>query len=385
MPIQIVHEYPAPAGLLRRLARALVSLLGVLLILVGLLASVVPVISLVVIVVMLVADPGALRRHPPDASALIAALVAVMSLIIGIWLVRGRRRLVLFLRRFGFVGATQAVTFAVVRALGTSWRLVTLDDARISPVGARKRMRWFSIAVGILTAALVAWALFWMFGGGLEDMITGGSNRRLPETSLKGILSLLFLQLFVVPLVVLVFVFLLIILPTAFAAVVAIFAWSSYGAIRRAERAKTVDIAEEGQIEQTASAVVRRSRRIIGPRLAVARVASPIWQPVVRRFASVSSAVIIDISEPTENLLWEIETLRPQMRLHWIFIGEQAHLQRMTTTAAAQAESSLQARLSQLLDAEEVLAYSSDQQDLRRFARSLQARLETLSSAVTRS
>jgi len=112
----------------------------------------------------------------------------------------------------------------------------------------------------------------------------------------------------------------------------------------------------------------------------VVTVASSIWQPVVRRLTSVSSAVIIDVSEPTNNLLWEIETLAPEMRSRCILVGEQTRLVRMTTGTAEQ-ESSPRARLLRLLDGEQVLAYSSDKGNLTRFARSLHARLDSLRTA----
>ena len=48
------------------------------------------------------------------------------------------------------------------------------------------------------------------------------------------------------------------------------------------------------------------------------------------------------------------------------------------TTDAAQPESSTQARLLRLLEGEQVLAYSGEPQELRRFARSLYARLGAL-------
>jgi hypothetical protein len=44
---------------------------------------------------------------------------------------------VLFLRRFGYDDATGAVTFAVNRTIGSTYRLVTLDDAEVAPLGVR--------------------------------------------------------------------------------------------------------------------------------------------------------------------------------------------------------------------------------------------------------
>jgi hypothetical protein len=376
MPLDIVYEYPAPTGWLKRLMGTLVTLLGGLLILVGLFASITPIIYVGGTIFALVTGK---EIRAPEPAFIIAAVVMVLSLTIGLWLVRGKRRLVLFLRKFGFTGATQAVTFAVVKALGRNWRLVTLDDAEVAPVGTRKRMRWLAIVAGLIAVVVIAWGLFWVFGGSFENLMADIAKRAMKGATLKD-----FLGKIIVAMVLLIVVgglaLVAILFPVGFAGAVAIFAWTSYGAIRRAESAKTVPIAAEAQLEETALAIARRSRRIIGPRLVVAKVASPIWQPTVRRLASVSSAVIIDISEPTDSLLWEIETLRQEMRSRCILVGEQDRLRRMAE-GAAQPGSSPQARLLRLLDGEQVLAYPSDKPDLRGFARSLHARLEALPAA----
>jgi len=265
----------------------------------------------------------------------------------------------------------------VVKALGGSWRLVTLDDAEVSPVGSGKGLRWLSIAVGLAAVAVIAGALFWVFGGGLEEFSGKTAEHLMRGATLSEILVGVFLVIVILPLILGIVVGLFIVVPAGFALGVAVFAWSSYGAIRRAERAKTVQITDEAQIERAASAVLRRSRGIVGPGLAVARVASSIWQAVVQRLAAVSSAVLIDVSEPTDNLIWEIEKLKSGMRSRWILVGEQEHLRRMT---AGEKQSAPQAKLLRVLDGEEILAYSSDRRDLPRFARSLRAKLETLPS-----
>ena len=95
MSIHIVHEYPAPSRP-RRLARALLSLLGVLLVAGG------PILSPASIVHVF-----AFIEAPNLHSAIVIPL-PVACLLLGLRLIRGKRRLVLFLRRFGFAGATQA-------------------------------------------------------------------------------------------------------------------------------------------------------------------------------------------------------------------------------------------------------------------------------------
>jgi len=84
---------------------------------------------------------------------------------------------------------------------------------------------------------------------------------------------------------------------------------SAADAVREAERSKTVTATSATEIQQAALAIVQRSRQVSGPRLVVLRVASNVWQRAVRELASVCSLTLIDISEPTENVLWEFEEL----------------------------------------------------------------------------
>jgi hypothetical protein len=371
MPLDIVYEYP-PAGWGRRFVGALVPLFGGLLVLAGLTASILPLLYVIVTFADLVTGRGA---KAPETAFIVSAVAMVVLLAAGLRLVRGKRRLVLFLRKFGFVGATQALTFAVVGALGRSWRLVTLDDAEVAPVGTQRRARWLSLVIGLVGLGIVAYGLSWVFGDGLQDLLGGVTKDAMKGATWQDALGRIF-GAFVIAILVGAIALVAILVPAGFAGAVAIFAWTSYGAILRAESSKTVSITSEAQLEQAAPAIARRSRRIIGPRLVVAKVASSIWQLAVRRLASASSAVIIDITDPTDNLLWEIENLRSEMRSRCILVGEQDHLRKMA--AGTTQGSSPQARLLRLLDGEQVLAYPSDKLDLRRFARALHARLEAL-------
>ena len=84
---------------------------------------------------------------------------------------------------------------------------------------------------------------------------------------------------------------------------------SAADAVREAERSKAVTATNTAEVQQAALAIVRRSRQVSGPRLVVIRVASNVWQRAVTQLASVCSLTLIDISEPTENVLWELEEL----------------------------------------------------------------------------
>ena len=79
----------------------------------------------------------------------------------GLRLVRGARTSVLFLRRFGYTDATRAVTFAVTKTVGRTWRLVTLDDEQTAALGIPAAPKWFfTISYGVLQAVLAPFKIF---------------------------------------------------------------------------------------------------------------------------------------------------------------------------------------------------------------------------------
>ena len=65
---------------------------------------------------------------------LVVTVGTIVCYRVGMRLLRGRRRTVLFLRRFGFGDATNVMT-GVVRHIGGFWRIVTLNDAQIEALG----------------------------------------------------------------------------------------------------------------------------------------------------------------------------------------------------------------------------------------------------------
>ena len=65
----------------------------------------------------------------------------------------------------------------------------------------------------------------------------------------------------------------------------------------------------------------RQSRTVFGARLAVLTVSSAIWQETVTGIAELCAIPLIDISEPTENVLWEVEELVRRFGDRCVFIG----------------------------------------------------------------
>ena len=108
----------------------------------------------------------------------------------------------------------------------------------------------------------------------------------------------------------------------------------------------------------------------------VLRVASSVWQQTVSRMASVASVPLIDVSEPTENVLWEIDALTARFGSRCVVIGHHDRVSRLAAPpGSGPSAGSLDERLARLLDGREVLAYTTDRRGMRRFARALRGTL----------
>lgn len=393
MAISLIAELPPPP-LLRRAARAFLVLLGILLALAGLLAAT-PLLMVLIAVLIL---PGQADFSDIDRDGMVTllacTLIAAVALPLGVRLVRGRRTLVLFLRRFGFEGSSRALSFAVGTAVGRRWRLITLDDAETAPVGvsmrARRTVGLFRIVAGAVFLGVLGYAAAWIHGSGPgaiveqlfrsihEGAVARGDN---PVAALFGAL----IAALVIGVAVLAIVFTLILLPTAALGTAALFSWGSWRAVRKAERAKALEVTTPEEIEPQVTRAARRARAVFAPRLVVLRAASAVWRQVVRRLAGSVGAVVVDVSVPSENLLWEIETLRPGARARWITVGARDRLEPLASGGVTALDPALADRFRTALDGEQVLVYAgTTSADLVRFARSLRVRLERVQQPDSR-
>jgi hypothetical protein len=151
---------------------------------------------------------------------------------------------------------------------------------------------------------------------------------------------------------------------------------SSAEAFRKAEEAKTRAIRHGKEIDTAVAAITEQGRQTFAPRLVVLRVATAVWRESVSALARVTSAAIIDISEPTEHLLWELDELDRLCASRSIIIGEQGRVERWARDeAASSGDASLYARFAERLEGRDVLAYTTDSTGMRRFARALHGRL----------
>src|SRR5215217_5636070 len=85
-------------------------------------------------------EPGVFDDLPwPTSTVVTAAVVCtallIVGLTVGLRLLRHGRTIVLFLRRFRDAEAIGALSAAAAGKVGGFWRVVTLDDGRIAPLG----------------------------------------------------------------------------------------------------------------------------------------------------------------------------------------------------------------------------------------------------------
>ena len=425
--VRIVLDHPE-RHVGRRLWRSVTSLTGALLLAIGLTASIpaLPATLGVVGVILgwITTDPGDPDAWPtPDVPVgaifltfAVTAPLTVVGIRTGLRLLRRYRMLVLFLRRFGHDEAQSAVTFAVVQTIGASWRVVTLDDAEMVPLGvadAPRRvfragqfaskylvpvilflgLRAFPFLVltgwGVVAVALIPPAVDFALTGvtspepwmtaidpllkSLVSVLEGRLPLEAIDFSLPGLFALVASAAAVsFAVMIATMVVLLVALPLS---TVLFFVMSSADAIREAERSKSLAVTSVPELRSAAQAIAARSRKVFGPRLVVVRSASHVWRDAVRELAALASVRLIDISEPTENVLWEIEELR-RLGDKIVLIG---HHDRVAPLAARPRDDEsltpLERRLARLLDGRDVLAYTTDRRGLERFARALRRML----------
>ena len=147
--------------------------------------------------------------------------------------------------------------------------------------------------------------------------------------------------------------------------------------MREAERSSRAAIETAEHLRTVTRSILRKARKIISPGLVVVTIATDLWQPAVQQLAARVSMILIDVSERTENLLWEIQNVLPKLGPRCILIGHYDKVCRLATNGPHAAPRGLvAAHLASLLDDREVLAYTNDDLGMRRFARALQAKLE---------
>jgi hypothetical protein len=245
-------------------------------------------------------------------------VASIVLLRIGVRMIRGRRHLVLFLRKFGFTKATEALSVAISEGVGRRWRLITLDDHDVAPMGVGGRSRWTVRLLRLLLVALTVAA-----GVAAARALSPEAYDRMVEeakanaesdaasqfgASLGAIIGAAFLMMF--------WSFII-----ALVAVGGVLLTTATRSARQAEQAKAVVVKRPEEIESVAHSLRKQTKKVLAPRIIVARVSDAIWQPFVRRMATTSDVVLVDISSPTKNLVWEVRTLVTD-HARWLPVGD---------------------------------------------------------------
>ncbi|MEU6419677.1 hypothetical protein [Streptomyces spiralis] len=417
MGVKVVFDGPRGYAA-RRWFRAGAVLVGIAMQTVAGLAFLPAVVGVILVPLTLI---GALAE---DGGLELAGQVAILWLMLvalfligtytGGFLIRGNRGLVLFLRRFRHDEAIQVVTSAV-RGIGRTWRVVTLDDATIVPVGVVSGLRHVTSAATRLSA-FYAWVQPRLDKLGARERSAERVWKIVMKAALVGCAALAALMLwrrdelsllldypnspeavaFRVLLVVLgvgVALYVVLLGGALLLMCVGLVALPLVGLltpladvpaqVRKADGVTTATVCDRTEIDDVAKALATISRATVSPRIAVLTVETAVWRYAVTSLAGISSAPLIDVSRPTQHLLWEVEELGRLHGSRCVFVGHLDRLRRFTPTTGsidvlAVTPNSITGRLETLLDGHEVLAYTTDRRGRRRFTRALFARLEGL-------
>jgi hypothetical protein len=364
---------------MQRVWRALRATLGWVLIAAGVLA-----LALSIPVLLILLSETFTGHESPKLAAIITAALLVAAaaaiFVAGRRIARGRRRLVLFLRRFGFQAASQTITYAVRSGLHQRFRFVTLDDAAISAVGEHGERRWNTVrwltviaaAAGTLVVGLSIHRFAQTLTRDLGSQIIDNMREQAHGNIAQEIVAIFAGTIATAAAVVAILTLLILVLaaPVLATTGTAVFSWFTLRSIRRAETSKALFVADPEAVSPTVAQVLQRMRSSFAPRLVVVRCVDSAWRALVLAFAESSRLVLVDISELSEHLLWELSTLHADPRIAFLLIGRRDRVEALATSAT------LTPAFSEHLEGREVLVYEGDDKRARRrFARALNSRL----------
>ena len=342
-----------------------------------------------------------LGGYPSGPLALVLALFGVTAELLGRRLVRRRRRTVLFLRRFGYDAATRAI-LAATESVGRTWRVVTLDDASVEPVEAAPYLRR-SLAGVIRSAALAGrvagiartgfgrlYTLAFFVAVGLLLISDATGEEMLGRLETVVLWAVSFIETWWVRAV----------RVLAAAAALWVLAWLVMRVVRSGSRSldaamehRYLQVSRASDIDEACQVLDSRERAVFNPRLMVVRVDSSVWQATVARLADACDVMLFDVSQPSDNLVWELDTLLAKYADSCVFIGELGTLRRHLDRVVAHTYSdgldvegrttspdTPVVRVDRLLEGRTVVGYCADPAGLRRFRRALRAELEKFPS-----
>ncbi len=279
----------------------------------------------------------------------------------------------LYLRRFGLSIANESVIAALERTLGVRYRVIALDDSNFTEIGVPKVTRKIIkvLGIAILSIGIILWAHYsakwfasytdpsaWTRSAAMF-LRTGGMSFYFER------LSVMFSFLFGLMTFFLLLIFLVLIHKT-----------SGQKVFRKSDLSKLKD-----RIEMLSSLMLRPG--IFAPQTTVVLAKDKYWKLTVEMLSRQVGAIILDISVPTENLIWELEQCTKISSSKIILIGEKRLLMEWSSSDEGWAsellarEEKTKAKMMQLIKDRTILVYNpGDQKTSLFFAQNLHRLLD---------
>lgn len=270
-----------------------------------------------------------------DRGANVVVLLGVIYF--GLNLLAAPKKPAVFLRRFG-LDVNSVVSRVIRKGLGRQFRFVTLDDGRFPAVDIPAFERWASrlgppiIAILVVMAALTARQSY-------SQQYSSNGAYAQTAAQMSAVMGFWVGLLWILIML----------------------AWIHTLRVRRMSR---YAISTESQLQRFLFDMRLLDRwrlrlSLLRPQAIVAKVTDSFWQQCVSNVAKQFGIAVIDISEPTLNLQWEIEYLR-KAEVRCVFIAEKSRLQ---SWIAESQDPTTTARegITNLVGEDSVLLYQGDQ------------------------
>ena len=237
---------------------------------------------------------------------LLAILLSPVFVMLGWVLAAGRKELVLFLRRFGNEALNDSVRDLVQEILRKHARLITLDDSDFESLGPR----WRGLLVSLIPSGIILGAIALGYAGFAKV----AESELREETPFGTALTLIQIGIVFVGFV-----------AGQVAALLFVASLRAHFVSQRAiddepSRARVLK-----RLRKLRSLV--RAPVIAAPMATVVSVTDAEWQATVASIARICDVTLIDISQPRENIRWELATLR-EARIRIILLAQREALAR---------------------------------------------------------
>lgn len=299
-----------------------------------------------------------------DAAVLCWPLLFVAVAVV-YYIAAGRKKCVIYLRRFGLRESTQVVHNALRLRLRRRYRVITLDDNSFRPKGLPIAERLVGLGIAPIAGLLI---LFFSFVAVRTEYFNQRFNPSFGGRAWAPISGeSLFDVLYFGPAIVWVLLTVVVCFITH---------------LLRISIRSSMEIKDRNDIKKVEEYILSlkswfHAPALMAPHAMVVRVMDTLWKPAVLRLSKSSGVILVDISEPTKCLNWEIEKVLETRLGRVAFIGEEGLIKKWRA-ANQPIEPGTYAKTAELLEGAEVLIYTAHSDSS--FADSLSKLLDNLSS-----